>query len=66
MAAIESRIGDSASAVNDKLLDIQQKQQVPWIEEVCYYVMGYIMNYVIHVFHECSTIAIKVAMATIC
>jgi hypothetical protein len=29
MAAIESRIGDSASVVNDELLDIQRKQQVP-------------------------------------
>ena len=28
MGAIESRIGDNASAVNGELLDIQRKQQV--------------------------------------
>lgn len=31
MDAIESRTGDSASAVNDELLDIQRKQHVSTI-----------------------------------
>ena len=34
MGAIDSRIGDNASAVNGELLDIQRKQQVPLIERL--------------------------------
>ena len=34
MGAIESRIGDNASAVNGELLDIQRKQQVSLIERL--------------------------------
>ena len=34
MGAIESRIGDNASAVNGELLDIQRKQQVSLIKRL--------------------------------